>query len=251
MRRLELTGLEGLGEVVRGNSVGQLIHQACSRLGISLVEGDILVVAHKIVSKAEGRVARLDEIEPSAQAVELSGPLNKDPRLLEVILRESRRIIKMGGGTIIVETHHGFICANAGVDLSNVGLGHVALLPQEPDRSAEEIREEVRRLSGVATGVIVSDSFGRPWRLGTTDVALGVAGLRPLRDDRGKNDGYNYELRAAVTAVADEIASAASLIMGKRNRVPVVLVRGCDVELEKGSARELLRPEEEDLFRKF
>ncbi len=252
MRRLELTGLEGLGEVAQGSSIGRLIHEACSRLGLSLVEGDILVVAHKIVSKAEGRIEYLDEINPSERATELSGHLDdKDPHLLEVILRESRRIIRMGRGTIIVETHHGFICANAGVDLSNVGLGCVALLPQGPDRSAEEIREEIRGLTGVSPGVIISDSFGRPWRLGTTDVALGVAGFKPLRDDRGKTDGYNYELRASVTAVADEIASAASLIMGKRNRVPVVLVHGCDIEQDKGLARELLRPEEEDLFRRF
>jgi len=168
---------------------------------------------------------------------------------LEVILGESRRIIKMGRGVIIVETHHGFICANGGVDLSNVGLGQVALLPQDPDESARNIREEIRKLTGVSPGVIISDSFGRPWRLGTTDVALGVAGLNPLRDDRGKTDSYGYELRASVEAIGDELASAASLIMGKRDRVPVALVRGLTVELGHGSGHELLRPAEQDLFR--
>jgi len=251
MRALQVTGIEGIGEVVVGNSIGQVVHEACSRLGLSLVSGDILVIAQKIVSKAEGRIARLSEIIPSARAVELSVKLDKDPRLLEVILGESRRIIRMGRGVIIVETHHGFICANAGVDLSNVGLDRVALLPRDPDRSAEMIRGKIRELTGVSPGVIISDSFGRPWRLGTTDVALGVAGLNPLRDDRGKTDGYGYELRASVEAIADELASAASLIMGKRDRVPVALVRGLSAELGQGSARELLRPEAQDLFRGY
>ena len=149
MRALEVTGLEGIGEVVVGSAIGQMIHDACSRLGLSLDSGDILVIAQKIVSKAEGRVACLSEIVPSARAVELSVKLDKDPRLLEVILGESRRIIKMGRGGISVETHHGFICANGGVDLSNVGLGQVALLPQDPDGSARNIREEIRELTGV------------------------------------------------------------------------------------------------------
>jgi len=157
----------------------------------------------------------------------------------------------MGRGVIIVETHHGFICANGGVDLSNVGLDQVALLPQDPDGSAKKISEEIRELTGVSPGVIISDSFGRPWRLGTTDVALGVSGLNPLRDDRGKTDSYGYELKASVEAIGDELASAASLIMGKRDRVPVALVRGLTAELGQGSARELLRPEQQDLFRGF
>ena len=251
MRRLEIIGLEGLGGVRQGDSIGRLIYQACSRHRITLVDGDILVVAHKIVSKAEGRIIRLDTIQPSSRALELSHELGKDPCLLEIILRETRRIIRVGGGTIIVETHHGFICANAGVDLSNVGLGQIAILPLDPDRSAREIREEVRQLSGVMPGVIISDSFGRPWRLGTVDVAVGVSGLKPLKDDRGKNDRYGYELKASVAAVADELAAAAELVMGKRGEIPVVIIRGYSVEGEDGSAKELLRPEAEDLFRKF
>ncbi len=251
MRRLEVIGLEGLGDVRQGDSIGRLICQACSGLSLSLVAGDILVVAHKIVSKAEGRVVRLDAIQPSARALELSRELGKDPFLLEIILRESRRIIRMGGGAIIVETHHGFICANAGVDLSNVGLGQAALLPQDPDHSAEELRKEIRQLSGVAPAVIISDSFGRPWRLGTVDVALGVSGLKPLKDYRGKNDRYGYGLKASVAAVADEIASAAELVMGKKREIPVAIIRGYGAKGEGGSAQELLRPEAEDLFRNF
>lgn len=251
MRRLEIIALDGLGEISRGASIGELICHACSRLGLSVLAGDILVIAHKIVSKAEGRVLRLDEVAPSARALELARALDKDPRMVEVILRESRNIIRMGGNTLIVETHHGFICANAGADLSNVGSGMVALLPQDPDRSAARIRDDIRALAGVTVGIIISDSFGRPWRLGTTDVALGVSGLNPLKDYRGDTDRYGYELRASVAAIADEIASAAELVMGKKDGIPAVLVRGFPIESEKGSAKDLLRPEAEDLFRKF
>ena len=252
MRRLEIIGLDGIGEVRGGDSIGKLIHQACARLALSLIEGDILVVAHKIVSKTEGRIVRLESIEPSQRASELSRQLDhKDPRLVEIILRESRRIIRMGRGAIIVETHHGFICANAGVDLSNVGQGQAVLLPLDPDRSAAKISQELGSLTGAAPGIIISDSFGRPWRLGTTDVALGVAGLRPLIDYRGERDAYGYELKASIAAIADEIASAAELVMGKKDGIPVALVRGCRVEGSHGSGKGLLRPEAEDLFRHF
>jgi coenzyme F420-0:L-glutamate ligase/coenzyme F420-1:gamma-L-glutamate ligase len=251
MKRLEIIGVEGLGEVRSGDSIGKLVDQACRRAGVSLDGSDILVIAHKIVSKAEGRILRLSLVEPSARALELGRELDKDPRLVELILRESRRVVRTGRGALIVETHHGFICANAGVDLSNVGLDQVALLPENPDRSAAAIREELRRLAGVSPGVIISDSFGRPWRLGTTDVALGVAGINPLRDYRGENDAYGYQLKASVAAVADELASAAELMMGKKDGVPAVIVRGYDAERKESSAQELLRPEAEDLFRKF
>ena len=188
MNQLEILGLQGIGEVTRGAPVGRLIYDACLRQNLPLAEDDILVIAQKVVSKSEGRLVPLDDVTPSARAQELSLQLDKEARLLEVILRESRRIIRMGRGAIIVETHHGFVCANAGVDLSNVGRGLVALLPGDPDESASRIREELRELAGVAPAVIVSDSFGRPWRLGTTDVALGVAGIRPLKDYRGSRD---------------------------------------------------------------
>jgi coenzyme F420-0:L-glutamate ligase / coenzyme F420-1:gamma-L-glutamate ligase len=249
VRRLEIIGLEGIGEARRGDAIGRLIVDACARHDLKLTREDVLVVAHKIVSKAEGRIVGLAEVEPSPRAVELGRELAKDPRLVEIILRESKRVVRKGGNALIVETHHGFICANAGVDLSNVGLEQAALLPRDPDASAREIRADIERRTSVAPGVIISDSFGRPWRLGTVDIAVGVAGLAPIKDERGTTDGYGYELRAAVAAVADELAAAAELAMGKKDRVPVVLIRGYEGKGNEGSARELLRPEAEDLFR--
>jgi coenzyme F420-0:L-glutamate ligase/coenzyme F420-1:gamma-L-glutamate ligase len=176
--------------------------------------------------------------------------LDKEPELVEVILGESRRILRSGGRALIVETHHGFVCANAGVDQSNVGLRRVALLPQDPDRSARAIRAEIQQRLGKSPGIIVSDSFGRAWRLGTVDVAVGIAGIKPIKDERGTRDRHGYQLKAAVAAVADELAAAAELVMGKRDGIPVVIVRGYQSEKEEnGSAQELLRPETEDLFR--
>lgn len=251
MSRLEVIGLEGIGEIGRGDSIGKLIVEACARQSIVLTGDDILVVAHKIVSKAEGQIVRLDGVEPSARASELGRELAKDARLVEIILRESRRVIRKGGTALIVETHHGFICANAGVDASNVGLGKVALLPRDPDASAKKIRNEIERQLKIAPGVIISDSFGRTWRLGTVDVAVGVSGLDPIKDERGTMDRYGYELKAAAAAVADELAGAAELVMGKKGQTPVVLIRGYEGKGEDGSAKELLRPEAEDLFRRF
>jgi coenzyme F420-0:L-glutamate ligase/coenzyme F420-1:gamma-L-glutamate ligase len=251
MKRLELIGLEGIGEVQAGDCVGALICDACSRQNLSLLDDDVLVVAQKIVSKAERRTVSLDGVEPSPRAIELAQLLDKEPALVEVILRESRAIIRVGGRALIVETHHGFICANAGVDQSNVGRRQVALLPQDPDGSARELRSEIQWRTGKKPAVIISDSFGRPWRVGTVDVAVGVSGLKPIHDERGTMDRYGYQLKAAVAAVADEIASAAELVMGKRQGIPVVIVRGCEIDREEGSVRELLRPPEEDLFRHF
>lgn len=251
MKRLELIGLEGIDEVQGGDSVGALICEACSRQNFGLLDDDILVVAQKIVSKAEKRTISLDEVQPSPRAIELAKQLDKEPGLVEVILRESREIVRMGGRALIVETHHGFICANAGVDQSNVGLRQLALLPEDPERSAREIRDEIQRQTGKKPAVIISDSFGRPWRVGTVDIAVGVSGLKPVKDERGTLDRYGYQLKAAVAAVADEIAAAAELVMGKRDGIPVVIVRGCAIDREEGSVRELLRPEAEDLFRHF
>jgi coenzyme F420-0:L-glutamate ligase/coenzyme F420-1:gamma-L-glutamate ligase len=251
MNRLELIGLTGLGEVGTGDSLGRLICEACSSQRIDLIENDVLVVAQKIVSKAEGRVVQLDRIQPSVRAVELAGKLDKEPAVIEIILSESRRIVRLGRRTIIVETHHGFVCANAGVDLSNVGLGRVALLPKDPDASARTIREEIQERLGLRPAVIISDSFGRPWRIGTVDVAVGVSGLKATKDERGTKDRYGYELKASVAAIADEIASAAELVMGKKNGIPVAIVRGYATEKEDGSVQQLLRPESEDLFRHF
>lgn len=246
---VELIPVAGLPEIRYGDRLGERIGRLCVERSYSLNHGDVLVIAQKVVSKAEGRVVNLSDVQPSAKAVHLSVELEKDARLVELILRESRRIVKMGRGTIIVETHHGFVCANAGIDLSNIGPGKAVLLPQDPDTSARSIREDLRRVTGTAPSVIITDTFGRPWRLGTTDVAIGVAGLNPLTDYRGTCDKYGYELKASVTAIADEIAAAAELIMGKSRGVPVVLVRGCDFEAAPGSARLLIRPASEDLFR--
>jgi coenzyme F420-0:L-glutamate ligase/coenzyme F420-1:gamma-L-glutamate ligase len=192
----------------------------------------------------------LDDVTPSERAKEIGRELNKEAELVEVILGESRRVLRTGGRALIVETHHGFVCANAGVDQSNVGLRQVAMLPKDPDRSARAVRDEIRRLTEKTVGVIISDSFGRAWRIGTVDVAVGVAGIKPVKDERGLRDRHGYELKAAVAAVADEIASAAELVMGKRRGIPVVVVRGYEMEKEEaGSVKELLRPEAEDLFR--
>ena len=250
MKRLELFGVEGIGEIHAGASLGQMICDACSSQGIDLVDDDILVVAQKVVSKAEGRIVRLDQVKPSERAQQLAQELDKDAALVEVILGESRKVIRTGGRALIVETRHGFVCANAGVDQSNVGLRQVALLPKDPDQSARKIRDEIRSRTQKDIAVIISDSFGRAWRVGTVDVAIGIAGMKAIKDERGLKDRHGYELKAAVAAVADEIAAAAELVMGKRDGVPVVIVRGYQLEKkEDGSVRELLRPEAEDLFR--
>jgi len=250
MKRLELFGVESIGEISAGASLGQLIVEAGARQGIELADDDVLVVAQKIVSKAEGRMVRLDGVQVSQRARQLGRELDKDAALVEVILGESRKVIRTGGRALIVETHHGFVCANAGVDQSNVGLRQVALLPQDPDRSARAIRDEIRIRTKKDIAVIISDSFGRAWRVGTVDVAVGIAGMKAIKDERGSKDRHGYELKAAVAAVADEIAAAAELVMGKRDGVPVVIVRGYKIEKrEDGSVRELLRPAAEDLFR--
>jgi len=249
MKRLELIGLEGIGEVARGDSVGRLISQACAGEGIALLDDDVVVIAQKIVSKAEGQLVDLADVRPSARARELAQQLDKEAALVEVILSESRAIIRTGVRALVVETHHGFICANAGVDQSNVGQRCVALLPKDPDASARRIRDEIGAHTGKQPGVIISDSFGRAWRVGTVDIAVGIAGIKAVKDERGLKDRYGYELKAAVAAIADEIAAAAELVMGKRDGVPVVIVRGCEIEKEEGSVKELLRPPAEDLFR--
>lgn len=250
MKKIELLGVEGIGEIRAGDALGRMIAEACSRCNIHLTDDDILVIAQKIVSKAEGRMVRLADIRPSARALEIGRELDKDPALTEVILSESLGVVRKGGRALIVETHHGFVCANAGVDCSNVGLGQAALLPQDPDDSARRVRSEIQSHCGFAPAVIITDSFGRAWRVGTVDVAIGVAGMKPIKDERGTKDRYGYELHAAVAAVADELAAAAELVMGKKDGVPVVIVRGYEFEKkEDGSVRELLRPQAEDLFR--
>jgi coenzyme F420-0:L-glutamate ligase/coenzyme F420-1:gamma-L-glutamate ligase len=243
---LQIVGLGGIPEVRLGDDLAELIAAAAERAG-GLEERDVVVVAHKPVSKAEGRVVALDDVEPSARARELAG--EDDPRRLEVVLREAARVVRTRPPLVIAETRHGFVCASAGVDSSNApAAGTVVLLPLDPDASAQRLRARIGELSGVAVGVVITDSFGRAWRQGTTDVAIGVAGVRPLLDLRGERDRAGYELHATQIAVADEIAGAAELVMGKTAQIPAAIVRGLDVAGE-GSARELVMPPERNLFR--
>jgi coenzyme F420-0:L-glutamate ligase / coenzyme F420-1:gamma-L-glutamate ligase len=233
---LTILPIEGIPEVREGDDLAALLQGAAE-----VEEGDIVVVAQKVVSKAEGRVVQIDDVEASERAKELAA--DRDPRELEVILGEAVRIVRARPPLVIAETRHGFVCASAGVDHSNAaGLGTVVLLPVDPDESARRLHERL----GVA--VIVSDSFGRPFRQGTTDVAIGVSGLTPLLDLRGVRDAAGYELRTTTIAVADEIAAAAELVMGKTAGIPAVIVRGLDLRGE-GSARDLVMPAERDLFR--
>ena len=243
---IRVFALEGIPEVEEGDDLAELLAAAAERAG-GLEDADILVVAQKIVSKAEGRVVSLDEIEPSGRAYELAG--DRDPRHVEVVLRESTRVVRSRPPLVISETRHGFICASAGVDASNAkGEGTLVLLPVDPDASAALLREGLLARTGRDVGVIVSDSFGRPFRNGTTDVALGIAGLAPLLDLNGERDRVGYELQATVIAVADELAGAAQLVMGKTDGNPAAVVRGLDLRGE-GTGRDLLIPPERDLFR--
>jgi coenzyme F420-0:L-glutamate ligase/coenzyme F420-1:gamma-L-glutamate ligase len=236
--------VRGLPEVREGDDLAALIAAAAK-----LADGDIVVVAHKVVSKAEGRVVRLAEVEASAQARDLAA--DEDPRRLEVILRESARVVRTRPPLVIAETRHGFVCASAGVDSSNAPeAGTLVLLPVDPDASAARLRARLRELTGAEIAVIVSDSFGRAWRQGTTDVAIGCAGVEPLLDLHGERDATGYELHATVIAVADELAGAAELVRGKLNRVPAAVVRGFGFEPSgEGTARELVIPPDRDLFR--
>jgi len=240
---LTISPLEGLPEVRPGADLASLVTK-CHKVE----DGDVLVLAHKVVSKAEGRVIRLDQVEPSARARELAGT-EADARHIEVVLRESVRVVRTRGPLVIAETRHGFVCASAGVDASNAPeAGTRVLLPLDPDASARGIRTRLHELTGRKVAVIVSDSFGRPWRQGTTDVAIGVAGLGPLLDLRGRRDGSGYELRSTQIAVADELAGAAELVMGKTSGIPGAVIRGFAAEGD-GSARDLVMPAERDLFR--
>jgi coenzyme F420-0:L-glutamate ligase/coenzyme F420-1:gamma-L-glutamate ligase len=242
LAELRVIPLEGIPEVENGDDVAALVAAA-----VELEDDDVVVLAQKIVSKSEGRVVRLDELEPSARALELAGDL--DARRVEAILRESAEIVRVRPPLIIARTRHGFICASAGVDSSNAPEpGMLVLLPEDPDASADAIRARLHELTGRMVGVIITDSFGRPWRQGTIDVAIGAAGVQVLLDLRGTRDRVGYELHATTIAVADEIASAAELVMGKVNGVPGAVVRGLSVGGD-GRARDLAMPRERDLFR--
>ncbi len=249
-RRVEIVAVAGIPEVQTGADLGRLIAEACRRQGLTLADGDLVVVTHKVVSKAEGRVVSLTKVQPSEAAVALAEELGKDPRLTEVVLRETAQIVKKGSGVLICETRHGFVCANAGVDRSNAGGGGLAvLLPEDPDASAERIRQRLRESTGAHVGVLISDTFMRPWREGGVNVAIGLAGAQPLLDHQGEVDPDGYVLTAAsLLAVADELASAAELVMGKLERVPVAVIRGYTLG-SPGDARAVLRERGRDLFR--
>jgi len=246
---LHIAALPGIPDVRMGADVAALIADAVARARRSVDHGDVFVVAQKIVSKSEGALVRLDDVEPSARAVEWAAAHGKDARVVEVVLRESARIVRMERGILIAETRHGFVCANAGVDASNVEPGFVTLLPREPDASAARIRAGLAAAFDRDVAVIVSDTFGRPWREGVVNVALGVAGLRPLADYRGCRDAYGRELSSTVMAIADEIASAAELVMRKTARLPVAIVRGAADWIGRGSGAQLVRDPRLDLFR--
>ncbi len=238
------------GEIRVGDSLSARILAAAARDGLPLQEGDVLVVKHKIVSKAEGAMVQLASIRPSASSRAWGRRFKVDARVAELALRESRRIVRRKHGVLITQTKHGFVCANSGVDVSNVDGGTSAvLLPEDPDRSAAKLRSEIIEKTGVAVSVIISDSFGRPWREGLTEVALGIAGMRPLVDYRGRRDPHGYSLHATIDAVADELACAAGLVCGKLAGTPACIIRGFSYRKGRGSGQELIRPARQDLFR--
>ncbi|NTW01501.1 MAG: coenzyme F420-0:L-glutamate ligase [Oscillochloris sp.] len=248
---IRILPVRGIGEVHPGDDLAGLILDAIARSGQSIEPGDVLVVTQKVVSKAEGRLIDPETVEPSAFARQIAATARKDAHFQEVVLRESRRIVKMANGVLITETHHGQICANSGVDESNVAGGRiVCLLPEDSDRSAAQLRATFAERAGVSPAVIISDTFGRPWRDGQVNVAIGLAGMLPLSDYAGVDDPYGYTMHATLIAVADEIAGAAELVMGKIDAVPVAIVRGyAYAPSDTASARMLLRDPKFDLFR--
>ena len=254
MTSLEVIGLQGLPLIEAGDDLVELVASTFKRNGVTPRTGDVLIVAQKIVSKAEGRMVDLATVKPSAKALALAAKLDKDPRLVEVILSESVRIVRALRGVLIVQHMLGFVMANAGVDQSNVGAAdgssHVLLLPENPDRSAETLRRGLKAATGVDVAVVISDSFGRPWRLGTAGVAIGVAGLPALVDLRGRPDLFGRKLEVSVIGFADEIAAAASLLMGQADEaLPAVLIRGLSWSASETTAASIIRSPSEDLFR--
>jgi coenzyme F420-0:L-glutamate ligase / coenzyme F420-1:gamma-L-glutamate ligase len=235
-------------EIHPGDNLAEII--LASLGGNRLHAGDILIVKHKIVSKSEGRLIDLSTVQPTRESLDWAGQYDVDARIIELALREARAVIRRKNGVLITETHHGFICANSGIDVSNVNGGaHALLLPENPDRSAANLRRAIKRHMRLDIPVIITDSFGRPWREGLTEFAIGIAGMKPLRDDRGRRDSHGYKLKASVEAVADELACAAGLVCGKLARTPACIVRGFRHEASAGGVQSLLRPPANDLFR--
>ena len=249
MNSIQIFGISKLAELRTGDDLPRLLLDGAARAGVRPKERDILVVTSKAISKVEGRVVDIRCVIPSRFAREISPLIQKDPRVTELILAESKRIVRMVRGLLITETRHGFICANAGLDQSNIAKNYAVLLPLDPDKSAKQIRRAIRKETGVNLAVVVSDTFGRPWREGQTDVAIGVAGLDPLLDYRGKKDRFGNELRVTVIAVADELTSAAELVMGKMKNTPAAIIRGFDYLPGNTSAHKLVRSARRDIFR--
>ncbi|MDG6988464.1 MAG: coenzyme F420-0:L-glutamate ligase [Nitrososphaerota archaeon] len=249
MNRIEVIPIPGIPEVRAGDDLGAVVLEALRRAGIPLLKHDVVVVKQKVVSKSEGRVVILSEVKPRQRAVRLAKTEGKDPRLVELVLREASEVVRSGHGVIITRTKQGFVCANSGVDQSNVGPGMVALLPTDPDRSARKIRAALEKGSGAELAVLVTDTFGRPWRLGQTDMAIGCSGISPLVSYAGKKDRFGYRLRVTEPAVVDEIAGAAELATGKLRGIPAAVVRGASYVRGDAGARALVMPRERDLFR--
>lgn len=247
--RIEVIPLLGIPEVSEGDDLGEAILASVRDHGLALRDGDIVVVKQKVVSKAEGRVVKLESVVPSREAGRLAKRQGKDPRLVELILKESVRVVRAGHGVIITETKGGFVCANSGIDQSNVGSGFVALLPVDPDLSARRLRRRLEKASRRKLAVVVTDTFGRPWRRGQTDVAIGCSGIVPLLPYTGKKDKFGYELRVTEPAVVDEIAGAAELATGKLKGIPAALIRGAEFIRGEAGVRSIMMPPDRDLFR--
>lgn len=253
VRAIDIIPIENLPLITKGKDLAKLICSAAKKQDTPIQEKDVVVITHVAVSKAEGNIVNLNEVSPSEQAREIALKVGKEPAMVEVILRETKEIVRMGQNSLIIETNSGIVCANAGVDKSNVqGERNVVLLPKNPDASAQQIRQEIKALTGCNVAVIISDTHGRPLRMGEINVAIGVAGIKPIRDRRGEKDLFGYVLRIKQTAIADELASAAELVIGQANEgIPVAIIRGYNYQpAEDVSAKVLTRPKEADLFRK-
>jgi coenzyme F420-0:L-glutamate ligase/coenzyme F420-1:gamma-L-glutamate ligase len=252
MKTIQIIPIENLPLISKGDRLAELIANAAERQGTPVMDRDIVVITHKIVSKIEGQTVNLEEVKPSEKAMEIAEKTKKEPAFVEAVLRETKEVVRIGPNSIITENRNGLVCANAGIDKSNVeGEKNVVLLPSNPDESAQKLRSDLKKLTNHEVAVIISDTNGRPLRMGEINVAIGVAGIEPMRDRRGETDLFGYILRVKQTAVVDELASAAELVIGQANEgIPVAIIRGYDYQVsEKASARDLARPREMDLFR--
>ena len=246
---ITIIGLSGIPEVHKGDNVVSLICEAAKKQGVAIESGNIVVVTHKIISKSEGRIINISKVIPSVFANQISKSSKKDPRYIEIVLNETKRIVKMIGRHLITETKQGLVCANAGIDRSNISQKeNVALLPKDPDISALNMREKIKELTGSEVVVIISDTFGRPWRKGQINIAIGVSGMIPLKDYRGKKDSFGNTLSVSNIAIADEIASAAELVMNKVDGIPVAIIKGYDYPKGEGDSKDLIRSSRRDLF---